>query len=176
MCIKQSAGCGGGVELHRRQSSAKDATPETGLQLGTASRHAAASQTLTIALMEPAKSVALLLVLTGLRIGELLARRWKNVNLGDEVLYVTQTVYDGHFDRPKTRRSVRAIPLCREAVSILSALYRSRCEPDHLVFRTQSGKPLCRRNLLQRYLRPTCKKLSLPRITWHGLRHFHATL
>jgi integrase len=124
---------------------------------------------LTIALMEPAKSVALLLALTGLRIGELLALRWKNVNLGDKVLYVTQTVYDGHFDRPKTRRSVRAIPLCREAVSILSALRRSRCEPDHLVFPTQSGKPLCRRNLLQRYLRPTCEKLSVPRITWSQL-------
>ena len=129
MCIKQSAGCGGGVELHRRQSSAKDATPETGLQLGTASRHAAASQTLTIALMELAKSVALLLVLTGLRIGELLARRWKNVNLGDKVLYVTQTVYDGHFDRPKTRRSVRAIPLCREAVSILPLYAEADASP-----------------------------------------------
>lgn len=131
---------------------------------------------LATALPEPAKSIALLLVLTGLRIGELLALRWKNVNLDGQVLCVTQTVYDGHFDRPKTKRSVRALPLCRQAVSTLTALRRNCCEPEHLVFATQSGKPLCRRNLLQRYLRPTCEKLGLPRITWHGLRHCHATL
>lgn len=70
---------------------------------------------LSMALSEPAKSIALLLVLTGSRIGERLALRWKNVNLDAQMLCVTQRVYDGHFDRPKTKRSVRAIPLCRRA-------------------------------------------------------------
>jgi integrase len=37
---------------------------------------------LIIALPEPARSVAMLLVLTGLRIGEHLALRWKSVELG----------------------------------------------------------------------------------------------
>jgi hypothetical protein len=81
----------------------------------------------------------------------MLALRWKNVNLDDQVLCVMQTVYDGHFDRPKTKRSVRALPLCRQAVSVLSALRGNGCEPEQLVFATQSRKPLCRRNLLQRH-------------------------
>ena len=131
---------------------------------------------LVTALPEPAKSIALLLVLTGLRIGELLALRWKNVNLDAKVLQVTETVYEGHFDKPKTRRSVRAIPLCPEVASNLSALRQDVLEPEQLVFATDSGRPLCRRNLLQRHLRPTCKELGLPRITWHALRHCHATL
>lgn len=131
---------------------------------------------LVTALPEPAKSIAVLLVLTGLRIGELLALRWKNVNLDAKVLQVTESVYEGHFDKPKTRRSVRAIPLCQEAVSTLSTLRRAMSEPEQLVFATHSGRPLCRRNLLQRHLRPTCKELGLPRITWHALRHCHATL
>ncbi len=101
---------------------------------------------LTTALPEPAKSIALLLVLTGLRIGELLALRWKNADLDDQMLRVTETVYEGHFDKPKTKRSVRAIPLCREAVSILSSLRQDACEPEQLVFATCSGRPLCRRN------------------------------
>jgi len=133
-------------------------------------------QRLVTALPEPAKSIALLLVLTGLRIGELLALRWKNVNLDDKVLCVAETVYEGHFDKPKTKRSVRAIPLCLEAVSILSAMRHNASEPEQLVFATQSGRPLCRRNLLQRHLRPTCKMQGLPGITWHALRHCHATL
>jgi integrase len=63
------------------------------------------------ALPEPTMSAVMLLVLTGLRIGELLALRWKNVDLDARVLKVTETVYEGHFDSPKTRRSVRSIPI-----------------------------------------------------------------
>ncbi len=56
---------------------------------------------LAAALNEPARSIPLLLVLTGLRVGELLALRWGSIDL----LRVCETVYDGHFDQPKTRRS-----------------------------------------------------------------------
>ena len=50
------------------------------------------------ALPEPSRSVAWLLVLTGLRIGELLAVRWRNVDLEHGTLRVTESVYAGHFD------------------------------------------------------------------------------
>jgi integrase len=46
---------------------------------------------------EPARSITLLLVLTGIRIGELLALRWGNVDLDARILRVMKTVYDGHF-------------------------------------------------------------------------------
>jgi hypothetical protein len=45
MCIEQSAGHGRGLELNPRQPSAKNATPKTGIQLGTARRYAAACNT-----------------------------------------------------------------------------------------------------------------------------------
>ena len=48
------------------------------------------------------------------------------------------------------------IPLSLEAVSILLAARHIASEPEQLVFATPSGRPLCRRNLLQRQLRPTC--------------------
>lgn len=131
---------------------------------------------LMIALPEPARSVAMLLVLTGLRIGELLALRWKSVDLGAQTLRVTATVYEGHFDTPKTRRSARTIPLGPKTLSILSVLHKRAHDPGALVFSTRSGQPLCRRNLLHRHLQPTCRKLGLPRMAWHSLRHCHATL
>lgn len=49
----------------------------------------------------------MLLVLTGLQIGELLALRWGNIDLSARFLGVCETVYDGRFDQPKTKRSVR---------------------------------------------------------------------
>ena len=131
---------------------------------------------LIIALPEPAQSVAVLLALTGLRIGELLALRWKSVDLVAQTLRVRETVYEGHFDTPKTKRSVRTVPLGPKVLSILSILHKRVHDPDGLVFSTRSGQPLCRRNHLHRHLQPTCKKLGLPRISWHTLRHCHATL
>jgi integrase len=54
---------------------------------------------------ELARSITLLLVLTGLRIGELLALRWGNVDLDAGILRVMETVYDGTLTNPK--RSLR---------------------------------------------------------------------
>ncbi len=127
-------------------------------------------------LPESARSIALLLVLTGLRVGELLALRWKNVDMTGRTLRVTATVYDGHFDTPKTQRSNRVIPIGAEASNILRALRYAAVKPEDLVFSTGQGQPLSRHNLLRRQLRPACKKLGLHGITWHSLRHSHATL
>ncbi len=71
-------------------------------------------------LPEPSRSLVLLLMLTGLRIGELLALRWRNVDLAAGLLRVEETVYEGHFDEPKSRHSVRPIPLGPFAVAVLS--------------------------------------------------------
>jgi integrase len=130
---------------------------------------------LTAKLAEPARSIALLLVLTGLRVGELLALRWRNIDLAGRTLRVTETVYDGHFDTPKTQRSNRVIPIGDEASSVLRALCDAAIKPEDLVFATQQ-QPLSRHDVLRRQLRPVCTKLGLHGITWHSLRHCHATL
>ena len=62
-------------------------------------------------LAEPSRSIAALLARTGLRIGELLALRWQDVDLQQGLISVNQTVYEGHFDEPKNKRSKRRIPL-----------------------------------------------------------------
>ena len=133
-------------------------------------------QQLAESLREPIRSLALLLVLTGLRIGELLALRWKNLDLSQALLRIRETVYDGHFDEPKTKRSCREIPLGPETVGILAALYGKGIHLDALVFAGRTGKPLDRRNLLRREIEPVCKRVGLPRISWHSFRHCHATL
>ncbi len=131
---------------------------------------------LTKELSEPSRSIALLLVLTGLRIGELLALRWKAIDLTAGTLRVIETVYDGHFDTPKTDRSARLIPLGAEAVALLKRLRQDQVDPNSLVFATRAGGPLNRHNLLRRDLKPACKRLEFGGITWHSLRHSHATM
>jgi integrase len=128
------------------------------------------------ALPEPSRSLARLLVFTGLRIGELLALRWQDVDLENGVLRVTQTVYDGVFDEPKTQRSKRSIPLGAKSIEILSGRKPAGVNPETLVFTTRTGTPFGRHNLVNKQFKPTCKKLGLVGVSWHWLRHANATL
>jgi integrase len=111
--------------------------------------------------------------MTGLRIGGLLALRWQDVDLQNGFLSVRQTVYEGHFDEPKSKRR---IPLGPKCVEILAALRPTEAAPSSLVFPARNGSPLCRRNLLNRQLKPACKALCLTGVNWHWFRHAHATL
>jgi integrase len=128
------------------------------------------------ALPEPSRSIALLLVSTGMRIGELLALRWRDVDLEAGTVRIRQTVYEGVFDDPKTKSSRRPVPLGRQGINVLCRYKPPVVDPEALVFATGKGTPLSRRNLLNRQFKPTCERLGLKGVTWHWLRHATATL
>ena len=107
---------------------------------------------LAAALDQRARSITLLLVLTGLRVGELLALRWGSIDLKARLLRVVETVYDGHFDQPKTKRSARTIPIGKETADILAGHCPAAADPKALVFATREGLPLDRWNLLRKHL------------------------
>jgi len=127
-------------------------------------------------LPEPSRSIATLLAMTGLRVGELLALRWQDIDFDKGFFSVRQTVYEGHFDVPKSKRSKRTLPLGPRCAQIFESLRKPGVDPSALVFSTRSGSPLSRRNLLNRQLKPTCIALGLTGANWHWLRHAHATL
>ncbi len=128
------------------------------------------------ALPEPSRSIATLLAMTGLRVGELLALRWQDVDFEKGFFSVRQTVYEGHFDVPKSKRSKRTLPLGPVCAEIFTSLRKPGVYPSALVFSARNGSPLSRRNLLNRQLRPTAKALGMPEANWHWFRHAHATL
>jgi integrase len=102
--------------------------------------------------------------------------RWRDVDLERRGLRVTQSVYEGHFDEPRSQRSKRSLPLGAKSIEILSARKPAVVNPDALVFSTGTGTPFDRHNLVNRQLKPTCKKLGLTGVSWHWLRHANATL
>jgi integrase len=101
---------------------------------------AAQIRDLAALLDEPTRSIMLLLVLTGLRVGEMLALRWGNIDVKARMLRVCETVYEGHFDRPKTKRSVRTIPIGKETAEILVRVCPALAEPTALVFATREAQ------------------------------------
>ena len=127
----------------------------------------------------PARTIVQLLVTTGVRIGEILALRWKNVDLENGILKIREAVYDGHFGTPKTASSIADLPLGPEAIGALTKhlkRMKEKSDPDKLVFANRKGGPLNAKNMLRRVLHPACDRAGIARIGWHGLRHSHATL
>jgi integrase len=117
-------------------------------------------------------------VLTGMRIGEILALRWKRVDLLRRTVEVAETFSEGEFGSPKTRSSYRVIPMSSILREVLEA-HRSASVakmPDDLVFRTPQGTPLNSKNFYNRVLAPACDRIKQPRVSWHSFRHTHATL
>jgi len=129
-------------------------------------------------LPEPCRTLVVIAALTGLRIGELLALRWKHIDLIHDVIHVRETVYEGHFGSPKTKSSRRDVPMSqpvREAFLAQRSVLTG-ADAENLIFASRNGTPLNPKNLLRRVLHPTCRKLGLPVVSWHGFRHTHATL
>ena len=52
--------------------------------------------------------------MTGLRKGELLALRWKDVDWGAGRIRIRQNYVRGEFGTPKSKRSTRSVPLADE--------------------------------------------------------------
>jgi integrase len=135
-------------------------------------------QILLSSLSEPCRTVVLTAVLTGMRIGEILALRWKRLDFLRATIEVAETFSDGQFGTPKTKSSRRVIPM---SAALHEALTMHRpntnwTRPDDPVFSTQKGTPLSPKNLYNRVLAPTCDRIGLPRVSWHSFRHIHATL
>jgi integrase len=129
-------------------------------------------------LTEPCRTVVQLAVLTGMRIGEILALRWKRVDLLRGTIQVAENYCDGEFGTPKTRSSNRVIPMSGCLGDVLKTLRAGgkSNSPDALVLCTASGTPLNQKNLYNRVLAPACDRIKQPRVSWHSFRHTHATL
>ncbi|MFZ0638898.1 MAG: tyrosine-type recombinase/integrase [Candidatus Acidiferrales bacterium] len=135
-------------------------------------------QVLLSSLAEPCRAVVLTAVLTGMRIGEILALRWKRLDFLRATLKVAESFSNGQFGTPKTRSSRRVIPMSATLQEALAA-YKLNCKwtrPEDPVFSTPKGTPLSPKNLYNRVLAPTCDRIGLPRVSWHSFRHTNATL
>jgi integrase len=127
--------------------------------------------TLLKVLQEPVKMLAITVAMTGLRIGEALALRWKNVDLEKDIIRVREAVYEGNISSPKSKSSIRDIPIGPSLHELLSD-YRKAALADTFVFASRNGTPLDSHNLLGRVLKPACKRAGLPLISWHSFRHY----
>lgn len=107
---------------------------------------------------------------TGLRVGELLALRWEDVDLVNARVMVRQTVYRGQLGSPKGGRE-RQVALSAEAVAVLRTL-PSRFVKSY-VFGT--GREPLTPGEVKWPLWRAADGAKLERFSWHVLRHTFAS-
>ena len=112
---------------------------------------------------------------TGLRIGEMVALSWNDVDLGNRRLHVRRRRYRGRLDTPKSDYGIRTIPL---SAGLAQKLWRHRANKpaDTLVFPNQNGGYLLPENVRRRVLKPIANNVGLPWVGFHSFRHTCATI
>ena len=130
----------------------------------------------------------LIALCTGMRRGEILALRWKNIDLDRGVARVVESLEQTkaalRFKAPKTEKA-RAITLPSFIVEELRRLKRQQAEELLALGVRQSGETLacCRydgepmppRSLTHEFAKVAGRVNGVPRVRFHDLRHSHAT-
>ena len=133
----------------------------------------------------------LTLARSGMRLGEVLALKWGDIQLGEEIdggnrfIYVRRNWVDGQFGKPKSGKE-RRVDLSKQLRRVLAELRDRRMlaaylagqtsVADDLVFPSEAGTPLNGSNVYSRYFVPAIEGAGLRHFRIHDLRHTYASL
>ncbi len=121
------------------------------------------------------KPLFLCLALTGLRIGELLALRWQDIDWDSRKMTVTHALWRGQLESPKTEASIRALHL-PETLHQALLIHRERSVftgPQDFVFCRADGAPLDPGHLRENMLYPAMDRAGIKRSPrTHGFHLF----
>jgi len=126
----------------------------------------------------------------GLRIGEVTGMDWASVDFKVKTVSITKsrqyTSKHGTYDKlPKTRKSIRTITLSDDAMYILEEYQKEQERErqkmgEHWI---ESGKVLVQQNgepihpqTPSKWFSKWLARIGLPKITFHQLRHTHASI
>ncbi len=133
-------------------------------------------------LQEPYWTMVFLAASTGLRISELLALKWQDIDFDNGEIKLSRGVVRQHIGDMKTEASRKPIPLANGLAEVLKA-WLARCPYDQLhdwVFASPDKKgsqPYWPTSAMENHIRPAAVRAGITkRISWHVFRHSYATM
>lgn len=120
----------------------------------------------------------------GIRIGEICALTWEDIDTDNGIISIRKTIQriyiveDGRrytellLDTPKTKNSIRDIPMCRDLIRMLKPI--KKVVNSSFFVLTNEPKPTEPRTYRNYYKKLLCE-LKIPELKFHGLRHSFAT-
>ncbi|MDR2572430.1 MAG: site-specific integrase [Oscillospiraceae bacterium] len=126
--------------------------------------------------------IVYLSAVTGLRYAEVLGLTWDNVDFQNNKLTINKTwdyKYHKGFIATKNESSKRQIDIDDNTVAMLSRLFVQRTNDGEItstqIFRYSEGKQLYSANI-NRFLSQLCENIGIRKISFHSLRHTHASV
>ncbi|HEX6490806.1 MAG TPA: tyrosine-type recombinase/integrase [Gaiellaceae bacterium] len=123
------------------------------------------------------RAIYLAAALSGLRRGELLALRWRDVDWQAGLIRVRRSYTRGQFGPPKSRRGSRAVPLAARLAAELERHYRRsqfRADEDLVFCHPQLGSVYDPAKLRKRFC-AAVERAGLRPVRFHDLRHTFGT-
>ena len=122
----------------------------------------------------------LLSLYTGLRLGEVIALKWQNVDMKNKLIYIDKSISaisQNHKtiiieSSPKTRSSIREIPISKQLQIILKKL-KQNSKNDYVI--TSHNNKQVQLRAYQKSFENLLKKLHIKHYGFHALRHTFAT-
>jgi integrase len=144
---------------------------------------------------EPYASMVFVAVLTGLRVSELAALKWGDVDATNNKITIDERYCRGDWGEPKSDASNATVPVNREVIERILKLKGMAVTvnwggqgakktvkavrssgPNDLVFQgLRFGRPMRDNNILSRHIKPAARKLGLDFVNWQVLRRSFGT-
>lgn len=113
-----------------------------------------------------------LCVFLGLRISEVLALRWENIDFDGRVIHIMSSAVGKHIDETKTANSDAVLPCHQFLIDALKAWKESTPVVKGWVFGSViTGRPFHRDSLQTDHLKPAGIALGIVNLGWHSFRH-----
>ncbi len=123
------------------------------------------------------RALFLTAAMTGLRQGELLGLRWRDVDWGASKIRVRRNYVRGHWVVPKSRRGSRAVPLADQVAGELGRHFKRSAyqDDDDLVFAHPEKGTVLDHGALGRRFKRALKAAGVRPVRFHDLRHTFGT-
>ena len=126
---------------------------------------------------EPFKTMFLVLVMTGMRAGEMLGLQWTDIDFEKGLIHIRRSAWYGQTQSVKSKTSAAPVPL---PVPLAVALqrYKELWRPNlnGFLFATRNNRPPSSNKVVEYGLWPVLDALKIPRCGLHAFRHTHASL
>jgi len=129
-------------------------------------------------LEEPFKTMVVTIVCLGLRVSELLALQWGDIDFEELTVKIQRSVVTGEVNPTKTDASEASLPLDPDLAEVLLQ-HKARAtyiaDSDY-VFAGDSGKPRWAGILLSDHIKPAAAEAKIGKVGWHTFRHTYSSM